>query len=79
MLTTRVVLAKRTDMNEEWRVLFPEPSDELESLYRSISLDARMNPSASGESMSVFMRGLYLTMSHIPSKGNLCSRVLGVT
>ena len=69
MLITRVFLAKRKEVKLEWQVLFPDPSAEFESLYLNISLDARMIPSTSGESIRAFYERFVLDNESYDKKG----------
>ena len=50
-------------------MLFPDPSAEFESLYLNISLDARMIPSTSGESIRVFYERFVLDNESYEKKG----------
>ncbi len=56
-------------MKLEWQVLFPGPSAEFECFYLSVSLDARMIPSTSGESIRVIYDRLVLDNESYEKKG----------
>ena len=50
-------------------MLFPNPTAEVESLYHNISLDARVTPSNSEESIRVFYERFVLDNESYEKKG----------